>query len=98
VNANGGPGQFAIPVFSISRHLYPSAAFEYGPASKLCPGIGIETADEGEAMVLVFQLPDQTQHVFVLEEEGRKALVAKLTGVRIEVAHSLPERPAEERG
>jgi hypothetical protein len=81
------------PVVSLDRRFIPAAAFRYARLAEVCPGVGVQMADGSEPMALMFELPNQEQLIFLLEEPGRKALITQLTG-GVEIAHSLPPRPA----
>lgn len=80
---------------SLSRHVHPKSSSRWARLSEIVPDMKIEfmpTSDNGgeveEPMGLAFTDPDGETHVYVFSEEGRKDLVANLTG-----GVHLPDRP-----
>jgi hypothetical protein len=68
-----------------TRKVHMVSKFEYGSIDQVAPDLGIrqQAGDNGGQVTpkaLWFTDPDGECHVFVFSEEGRQALVRKLTG------------------
>jgi hypothetical protein len=64
-----------------TRKLHPVSTFAWGKLRAFVPDMTFDTgADEDEPMALMLLDPDQEQHIFVFNEEGRQKLLAALTG------------------
>jgi hypothetical protein len=70
----------------LTRKVHLVSQFEYGSIDKVAPELGIRQQADGNGDkqvapdALWFTDPDGETHVFVFSEDGRKALIAKLTG------------------
>ncbi len=70
----------------ITRKVHLVTGFEWGPIDKFAPDLGLrQEADDGggtpvEPPALCFRDPDGETHVYVFSDDGRKKLIAALTG------------------
>lgn len=68
------------------RKVHMVSKFEYGSIDQVAPDLGIRQQGEGNGggqvapKALWFTDPDGETNVFVFSEDGRQALVRKLTG------------------
>lgn len=67
----------------LTRTVHPRSSCDWGPVDKFAPDLHIRGDQNGEPTIppaLCMLDPDGEMHVFVFSEEGRKALIGKLTG------------------
>ena len=70
----------------ITRKVHLKTAFDYGSIDKFAPDMQCRVPPENGGGVPVtpnaicFCDPDGETHVFILDEDGRKALISKLCG------------------
>lgn len=69
-----------------TRKVHMVSKFEYGSIDQVAPDLGIRSQPDGNGgggeapKALWFTDPDGETHVFVFSDEGRQALIKKLTG------------------
>lgn len=73
---------------SIKRYVHPMAKPIWQPLKQLAPDINFQLPQTAESngstapvpMALAFIDPDQEMHVYIFDDDGRKALIEQLTG------------------